>query len=259
VRPPPLTYLIAAAVRIAARIAVLAVALLLAWMGHIAWALALVALAAGVIAYLTLSPTTRYLGPVMTSLPKGCQGVLLTFDDGPDPITTLPLLDLLDQRGVKALFFLIGDRVQQWPELAREIQRRGHALGNHTQRHLSGRFWSLGPMGTWREIAEAQHTLSEVLGLEVAWFRAPVGHYQGYTHPALRSLNLKLVAWSSRGFDGISRDVSRILQHIEKTLAPGAIVLLHEGRSSTLEVTQRTLESMATRGLQAVSADALRE
>ncbi|MDB6138170.1 MAG: acetyl xylan esterase, partial [Verrucomicrobiaceae bacterium] len=138
-------------------------------------ALGCLGLTAAVMCYATLSPSTRLFGPVVKSI--GPPGVLLTLDDGPDPITTPAVLDLLDRYQAGAVFFLIGDRVNQWPELAREIIRRGHAVANHSQTHPAGSFWSLGPWRVWREIAGCQETLTRVLGVPGTWFRAPVGHY----------------------------------------------------------------------------------
>ena len=200
-----------------------------------------------VMSYGTLSPTTRLFGPVIGRIDR--PGVLLTLDDGPDPVTTPAVLDLLDRHEAKAVFFLIGDRVRRWPELAREIVRRGHVVGNHSQTHPSGSFWSLGPWRMWQEIANCQQTLTEVLGTAPVWFRAPVGHYNSFVHPALEALGLRLMAWSSRGFDGTDRNVAKVLARIRKNLRPGAIVLLHEAVPTCMAVLEGTLQMLAERKL----------
>ncbi|MDB6072744.1 MAG: acetyl xylan esterase [Verrucomicrobiaceae bacterium] len=206
-----------------------------------------------VMAYATLSPSTRLFGPVTTCIDS--QGVLLTLDDGPDPVTTPPVLDLLDRYNAKAMFFLIGDRVQRWPELAQEIVSRGHAVGNHSQMHPAYRFWSLGPWRMWQEIAGCDATLKQVLGHPAVWFRAPVGHYNSFVHPALKVLGLRLMAWNCRGFDGRDFNVERVLGRIRPDLKPGAIVLLHEAVPTTLEVLEGALKMLEECKLRAVSLE----
>lgn len=219
------------------------------------WQAALICfgLTAVVMSYAILSPSTRLLGPVVTHIEK--PGVLLTLDDGPDPVTTPLVLDLLDRYEAKAVFFLIGDRVQRWPELAREIVRRGHAVGNHSQTHPAGSFWSLGPWRMWQEIDGCQKTLQQVLGKPPAWFRAPVGHYNSFVHPAISALGLRLMAWNCRGFDGTDRHVDRVLGRIRKNLKPRAIVLLHEAVPTCAAVLEGTLQMLAERGLRVVTIE----
>ena len=217
------------------------------------WHAALVCLGitAVIMAYMALSPTTRLLGPVVTRLQQS-SGVLLTLDDGPDPETTPAVLDLLDHYQAKAVFYLIGDRVNRWPELAKEIVKRGHAVGNHSQTHPSASFWSLGPFRMWREINGCQETLKRVLGIEPAWFRAPVGHYNSFVHQALAILRLRLMSWNCRGFDGTDNNVGRVLSRLDKDLKPGAIVLLHEATPQCVKVLEGVMQALAAKKLQVV-------
>ena len=242
---PPREYLRATMSRTAMRI-IPAVLVLILWIsGHERLALALFCTVSALVAYLVLSPYTRLLGPVTTQMPDR-ETPLITIDDGPHPETTPALLDLLDEHQTKAVFFVVGDRVNQWPDLAREIVRRGHVIGNHTMTHPAKSFWMLGPRGTWREIADCQQAIQQATGVEARWFRAPVGHYNFFTHPALRVLNLQLMSWSARGLDGVDSNADRIVNRIIKHLRPGSIVLLHEGRPGSLTVAERVLSVAAT-------------
>ncbi|MDP4780163.1 MAG: polysaccharide deacetylase family protein, partial [Akkermansiaceae bacterium] len=119
----------------------------------------------------TLGSDSRIFGKVRT---RGGKGIWLTLDDGPCPETTPAVLDLLDEHGAKATFFLIGDRAAKHPELVREIRRRGHGIGNHSWSHPRAFFWCLGPVRTWREITRCQRALTEITGEAPVWFRAPV-------------------------------------------------------------------------------------
>lgn len=247
----------AAAARLAVRGGLIVIMLTLWMAGRPGVALGMLALVSAVEAFWTLNPSTRFFGPIITRLPAGCEDVLITIDDGPTPETTMAMLEELDAEQVKAVFFLIGEKARRWPELVREIQRRGHEIGNHTEHHPATRFWCLGPGATWREIADCQATLQEITGAKPRWFRAPAGHFQSFTHPALRCLDLRLLGWDCRGYDGTDPDISRVCRRIDASLKPGGIVLLHESRPSSVELLRRVLQTIKERGLTPAPPDAL--
>ena len=197
-------------------------------------------------------PRCALFGPLITRLPQGTVGVCVTIDDGPHPDTTPVLLDLLEDHDAKAVFFLIGDRSQQHPELVREIARRGHLIGNHSQTHPAATFWLLRPWQLWREVAGCQETLCAILGQAPTWFRPPVGHHNLFLASILRALGLTMMIWNCRGFDGVKRDVAGILRCIERDLRPGAIVLLHDANPVCAQVLRGTLQRVRERGLAVV-------
>ena len=151
-----------------------------------------------------LYPYSQLLGPVRCRTNDG--QILITIDDGPDPHDTPVLLDLLDRYQTKAVFFMIGEKVRAHPELAREVVRRGHEIGNHTLTHPQAGFWCAGPWRTRREIAGCQQIIGEVTGIMPRWFRAPVGHRNFFTHPVASALGLQVMAWNRRGFDAVEKD-----------------------------------------------------
>lgn len=176
----------------------------------------------------TLRPGSRLFGPVLTRLPTDEHVVWLTIDDGPSD-ETLAILDLLDAHGAKATFFVVGARAERHPELVREIARRGHGLGNHSANHAQAWFWALPPWRMRAEIEGAQRTLRDITGTAPRWFRAVVGMANPFVGAVLRDAGLARVGWSARGFDAIASDPAGVVRRIERELAPGAIVLLHEG------------------------------
>lgn len=186
-----------------------------------------------------LRPGSQWLGPV-TVKSDGPQAVI-TIDDGPDPVDTPRLLDILDRRGVKAIFFVIGEKVKRHPELAREIVRRGHELGNHTLTHPQAMFWCAGPWRTLREISGCQSVIEEVTGVRPRYFRAPVGHRNLFTHPFTRKLGLEIMAWSRRGFDAVEKDPGVVLRKM-RPVSSGDIVLMHEATPIAAEVLEGILE-----------------
>ena len=239
----------------------LAVALLVpgAW----PWALAAVVLNHALITGIGLAPRSHWLGINVTRLPAASaarQEVALTIDDGPDPAVTPQVLDLLDAHGQRATFFCIAHRVAAHPALAREIVARGHSIQNHTAQHRHN-FSLLGPRGYAREIVRAQQILEAVTGEQPTCFRAPAGLRNPFLAPVLHRLGLVLVSWTRRGFDTREADPTRVLARLCKDLAPGDILLLHDGNAARtaagvpviLEVLPPLLQRFADAGLRAVT------
>lgn len=198
----------------------------------------------------TLVPRCSLFGRMIKQMPQAGDQALLTIDDGPHPQHTPAILDILDQHGIKALFFLIGERAAKHPQLVREIVARGHEIGNHTQTHPAAIFWMLRPARIWREIAGCQETLTAICPEQPPrFFRPPAGHHNLCTAMIARTLGLRMMLWSARGFDGVSRDLPSITQRIARRLQAGAIVLIHEGTPVAVEVAQAVAALMAASGL----------
>ena len=204
-----------------------------------------------------LVPQSRLFSPVLSRLPTREKQVWLTIDDGPSHETGA-VLDLLDRYAAKATFFLVAERATTYPELAREILRRGHGIGNHSRSHPQAWFWALGPQRMAAEIGQAQSTLRDITGQSPRWFRAVVGMANPFVSAPLKRHGLARVAWSARGFDGVAGDVEKVVSRITRKLQPGAIVLLHEGapHGNNLVIIEGVLEIMRERGYQAVLPDA---
>ena len=190
--------------------------------------------------YGTLNPHSALFGPIQRR--PSDQRLWLTLDDGPDPIDTPAVLDLLRDRGVKATFFVIGEKAQQRPELIKRIIAEGHQLGNHTQSHPQGSFWCLGPLRTSREIERCQNTLKEITGDGPKIFRAPVGHHNLFVHPILKRHNMRLVGWTARGLDGVSKDIDTITTRLQSSITSGSIILAHEGTGIAKDIVTSILD-----------------
>lgn len=208
----------------------------------------------------TLNPGSRLFSPVLSRLPTDAPIVWLTIDDGPSD-DTLPILDLLDAHAAKATFFLVGERARAHPELVREIVRRGHGIGNHSHSHPQAMFWALGPARMREQIGLAQDELTDIAGVAPRWFRAVVGMANPFVAAALREHGLARVAWSARGFDAVAADPHAVVARIERDLAPGAIVLLHEGarHGRNVESLSLLLQSLDRKGYRALLPDAVPE
>lgn len=239
----------AARLRLLLALAPLAVVLWLASHEHlIAGTLLFVATGAAMMIGM-LMPRCSLFGPMIKRLPPGSNRVLLTVDDGPHPEHTPVFLDVFDQHGIKAIFFLIGDRAAQHPELVREIVRRGHEIGNHTQTHPASSFWSLRAPELWQEITACQETLTRICPEHPPrFFRPPAGHHNMFTFVVVRFLGLRMMMWNARGFDGVITDVGRIVERIRSRLKPGSIVLIHEATPVAVEVARAVTQLLAESG-----------
>lgn len=212
----------------------LALLLVLVAPQHWYWALAAVLANHLLITAIGLWPRSNWLGPNWTRLPATAAArneVALTIDDGPDPVVTPQVLDLLDRYAVKATFFCVGEQAARHPALCRDIVRRGHAVENHSQHHRHT-FAFMGPRGFLRELQAAQTTLGDIAGETPIFFRAPAGLRNPFLAPVLTQLGLTLASWSGRGFDTRVGDAGRVRHALLDKLQPGAIMLLHDGHAA---------------------------
>ena len=216
-----------------------------------------------IFATVVMWPGSRLLGPNMRRLPAAAalrREVALTFDDGPDPIVTPRVLDLLDLYGAKASFFCIGNKVITYPELAREIIRRGHSVENHTNSH-SHAFPFFGPKALQQEIDLAQTAIYATTGVAPIFFRAPMGFRNPFLAPMVERAGLRYTNWTRRGYDTFAKSAEPVWQRLQRGLAAGDILLLHDGRSLLphndapiiLEVLPRLLEHLQTLNLKSVA------
>lgn len=182
-----------------------------------------------ILVWATLVPASRLLGPVVRRFRSDQKEVWLTIDDGPDPDDTPKVLDLLDAYGARATFFVKGERADAHPNLLREIVERGHSVGNHSWSHPSGTFWCLPPRAIGEQIRRANDAIERILGDRPVLFRAPVGMKNPFVHPVLAAERMVLVAWSARAWDTVSKSPEQVGRRIVGKVAPGAIVLVHEG------------------------------
>lgn len=151
---------------------------------------------------------------------KGRRVVYLTFDDGPIPEVTPWVLDVLDQYGIKATFFLVGDNVRRSPHLLEEIKRRGHSWGNHTMHHLQG--FKTKRFSYMRDITQADMLIGSPL------FRPPHGLLR-WSQAASIKRHYNMVM-----YDLVTRDYSkkltpeRVLHNVKRYARNGSIIVFHD-------------------------------
>ncbi|HKE17136.1 MAG TPA: polysaccharide deacetylase family protein [Kofleriaceae bacterium] len=262
-RQQPLLH--AFAIKIAALAAGGGALVALPWPWGVAVAAGVALLTVGFLAHAIAHPRSQYFAPVVHRATTTRREVALTFDDGPDPVVTAEVLDILAAHRARATFFVLGERAALHPELVRRIQAEGHTVGTHTQHHrMRFHFGSAGYVR--REIEDAVDVVGGILSRRPSLFRPPHGVRSPCFARGWRGTRaLTCVTWSARGLDARATDADRVVARVEKHLAPGAIIALHDGtglggstdRSATLAALPRLLEACRERGLRCVGLDSL--
>jgi peptidoglycan-N-acetylglucosamine deacetylase len=158
---------------------------------------------------------------------SGTGGAGLTFDDGPHPEGTPAVLERLGAAGAVATFFLVGEQVEQRPELAARIAAAGHAVGVHGYRHQFQ--MRLSPRQAAADMARGRAVIEDAVGGPVGWHRPPYGVYSPAGLRAAREAGLNPLLWSRWGKDWRKFTTpGRIAARATRALVPGDVILLHD-------------------------------
>jgi peptidoglycan/xylan/chitin deacetylase (PgdA/CDA1 family) len=209
--------------------------------------------------YQSMAPEGQWYGRTFTGLERGSKKLALTYDDGPNDPHTLRLLEVLAKHKVRATFFVIGQYVQKRPDIAREIVREGHALGNHTFSHRNLIFVS--NRQTKLELEQCQQVVSDATGVVPCLFRPPWGGRRPGTLPIARRLKLQPVMWNVPGCDWKRRPAEYIEQKVRQKIRGGDVILLHDGshtgfgidRTQTVIATDRMIVQYRSEGYEFVT------
>jgi peptidoglycan/xylan/chitin deacetylase (PgdA/CDA1 family) len=160
--------------------------------------------------------------------PRHARGVVLTFDDGPDPRWTPKILRTLAKHDAPATFFLVARKAEEHPEVVRAILDGGHTIGLHSYAH--DRLFSLRTERRVREdLVRGLGALEKLLGKRPTIFRPPVGHTNPIIARVADDLDLTVVGWSVGGRDGVAGvRAADVVSRVRRGLRDGAIVLLHD-------------------------------
>ena len=210
--------------------------------------------AAAAAGYQSMAPTGQWFGRTFTGLHRGTRQLALTYDDGPNDPHTLRLLEILAKHDVRATFFLIGRYVEQCPEIAREIAKAGHVVGNHTFTHPLLIFKS--PAEIRRELSDCRAALQDAVGEHSNLFRPPFGGRRRAVLQVARELGLEPIMWNVTGFDWNAPPSAVIEQKVVSQVRGGNIILLHDGghkqmganRSQTVLATDRLITRYKSEG-----------
>lgn len=189
-------------------------------------------LAAGAFTYASRWPSSQLFGASLIA-PRHPGELALTFDDGPNPVWTPPLLDLLAAHGVKATFFLLGSRAAAEPFLVRHLAEQGHTVGNHSWNHPNLALASAHRV--WEELDQTRLALEEMTGRAVRFFRPPFGARRPVVLKIARELGMRPVLWNAMTSDwrepSGEKIAARLAARIDRLQRRGhaANIVLHDG------------------------------
>jgi peptidoglycan-N-acetylglucosamine deacetylase len=174
----------------------------------------------------------------------------LTFDDGPDPIHTPRLLEILQHHGARATFFMVGQNARRFPAIVHQVARAGHAIANHSWDHPS--FPSISPRERRRQVRACAAAIAPH-GLRL--FRSPGGHQTPRSVLDVRSMGYEVVGWTVDPRDYTPRSHEEVADHLLHGLRPGSIIVLHDAifhqpgsdRTPTVRAVRTLLEGTAGR------------
>jgi peptidoglycan/xylan/chitin deacetylase (PgdA/CDA1 family) len=208
------------------------------------------------------SVALRAVSPHTTLLAE--RGVALTFDDGPDPVFTPQVLDVLAERGAVATFFAVGKRSGRHPELVRRIVDEGHALGSHSWSHREPGELSARELA--RDYRAGRRAVEAAAWRDTPLFRPPKGLWDARTALVTRTAGMDTWLWTVDSEDwrpGIEADE---IAERGAAVAGGGVVLLHdaielalapeaEDRSPTVAALPELIARIRARGLDLVRLD----
>jgi peptidoglycan/xylan/chitin deacetylase (PgdA/CDA1 family) len=167
----------------------------------------------------------------------------LTFDDGPDPVTTSLVLDELDRAGIKATFFALGRNVERHPEIARQILLGGHELGEHGYDHLHA--WKTAPWRYLRDLLRGGAAVARHLPpSRRAPFRPPYGEINLLTLLYVWLTGRRLVMWNVNPRDFEATSAAAVARAVGDRLTTGSVVLLHDARADLATDARITVEAL---------------
>ena len=152
--------------------------------------------------------------------------IALTFDDGPHPRLTPAILDILKKYNVRATFFLVGENVDNYQELAQRILKEGHEIGNHTYTHdkVSG----LGKFQIKREIERCEAAIYEQTDYKTKLFRPPQGFLDDKVQSVSEEMDYRVILWDVDTEDWAHVSPKEICQNVCKHVSAGSIILMHD-------------------------------
>lgn len=176
----------------------------------------------------------------------------LTFDDGPDARYTGALLDGLRARNIKVSFFLLGEKVEQNPDLVRRMQEEGHLVGNHTYHHVQ--LDKLSDAKAREEILKTNNLIYETTGTYPQYMRPPFGAWK-------KNLELRVemipVFWTIDTLDWKVQNTEQIINTVEEKVKDGSIILMHDEYKTTVEAALKLADSLKEKGYELVTVDEL--
>jgi peptidoglycan/xylan/chitin deacetylase (PgdA/CDA1 family) len=223
-----------------------------------------VAASAAAATWAAFARNSPLFGPVLRHGRRDSGCAALTFDDGPGP-STPAVLDALAREGARATFFVLGRQVERHPEVVRRMVAEGHQVASHGYDH--GILIFRGPGHVAEQLRRTEAAVEDACGADVMTrlFRAPHGFRGPLTWAAARHRGYGMAGWTTGVWDSADPGAELIAARVERTLAPGCVVLLHDAdgwsperaRAQTAAALPRICRAARDRGLALVTIEGL--
>ncbi|MFC5451813.1 polysaccharide deacetylase family protein [Paenibacillus aestuarii] len=187
------------------------------------------------------------------------KAVAFTFDDGPNPLYTPQVLDIFKDARGKATFYMIGEQIEKYPDIAKSVHTEGHEIGNHTYSHPY--LTKLSEEERMDELLRTQKLIKAITGAESRTFRPPYLDCNEQVERAAASFGYPVIgAVNGEARDWEQPGVQHIIDVTLKTLQPGSILLFHDGygdRSQTIAAVSMLVQKLSAEGYELVSVSEL--
>ena len=192
-----------------------------------------------------------FMVPVSVRAEDGQKQIALTFDDGPS-VHTERLLDFLEEEGIHATFFLVGDRIGNYREIVRRQVLEGHEIGYHSYSHTDQTL--LSSQRIFDDFCRSNQELYELTGREYTLWRAPGG---SFNQRVLDAVPLPHIHWSADTRDWETKNAAAVCSSILKSAGDGVIILLHDLYSTSVDGAIRAIKSLQSQGYEFVTVSEL--
>lgn len=180
--------------------------------------------------------------------------VALTFDDGPSTKYTEKLLKGLKKRGVKATFFLTGERIPYSKKIVKRMKKDGHIIGNHTYTHID--LAKTGYNEAKKEIEDTNNAIMEITGEKPKFLRPPYGDWN---EKLLEETDMSIVLWSVDPEDWKDRNADVVAKRVIKSTRPGDIILLHDIFGTSVDAALKIVDELQSKGYHFVTVDQIED
>lgn len=176
--------------------------------------------------------------------------VALTFNDGPDPRYTAKILDILQRHGVRATFFVLGDKAKKHPELVALIARQGHVVASHTMTHP--KMSILSDKRVIGEVEQSRNAIKQAVGKAPKCIRPPYGAMTPRVREVVEQHDMRVVTWDLDSFDYRRHGAEWMTNWVLNNARPKSVIMMHDsgrGAKQTVAALPKIIEGFAQRGL----------
>lgn len=178
--------------------------------------------------------------------------IALTFDDGPHPVYTPEMLDLLKEKKVKATFFLLGEQVEKYPDIVKRMSDEGHLIGNHSYKHEQ--LSKLSSVQACSQVNRTNELIYSITEKYPEYLRPPFGDWKESLDC---EVNMVEVLWDVDSLDWYSKNKDKVVNKVMNNAEEGDIILMHDGYESTIQATREIVDGLEKDGYEFVTIDEL--